>query len=139
MSWTASHDKPLAVEATVDAVNLVGYVTFTDGARVVPNIRIPGDSQLGIETFVAKEVARRNALDIRLAAMNAALAASTAVAGPIALPDLSKQAAFDTANATLLQKLGDALTQKQITDTTPIDPTIPAAFAAQQAALAALK
>lgn len=134
-NWSASLDKPFAVEQT----NLVAYVTFTNGTQTIPGVRIPSDSEKNILAFVARECQRLDAVDVRVAAMNAALAAATVVPGPIALPDISKQAAFDTANATLLQKLGDALTQKQITDTTPIDPTIPAAFAAQQAALAALK
>lgn len=135
MAWSASLDKPYAVEQA----NLVAYVTFTNGAQTFPGVRIPSDSEKSILEFVARECQRLDAVDARVVAMNAALAAATAVPGPIVLPDISKQAAFDTANTTLLQKLGAALDQKRIADATVIDPTIPAAVAAQQAALAAVK
>lgn len=133
--WTASLDKPLAVEQT----NLVAYVTFTNGTQSVPAVRIPGDSEKGILAFIARECQRLDAVDVRIVAMGAALAAATVVPGPIVLPDISKQIALDVANAAVFQKLGDALTQKQIADATVIDPTITAAVVAQQAALAAVK
>lgn len=135
MTWTASLDKPLAVEQA----NLVAYVTYTNGVRTMPGVPTPGDSQGGILAFVARECQRLNAVDARTAAMNAELAKATVVPGPLALPDLSKQATFDAANSALMQKLGTALSQKQITDATAIDPTITAAVAAQEAAAAALK
>lgn len=135
MTWTASLDKPLAVEQA----NLVAYVTYTDGVRTVPGVPTPGDSQAGILAFVARECQRLNAVDTRIAAMNAELGKATVVPGPLALPDILKQATLDAANASLMQKLGVAMTQKQIADATVIDPTIAVAVAAQEAAAAALK
>lgn len=134
MAWSASLDRPLAVEGT----NLVAYVTFTNGVAVVPAMRIPGDSEGGILAFVARQVRLFNAADARTAAVSAALAASTLVPGPLALPDLSLQDVFDAANAVLSQKLGGALSQKQIADAAVLDPTVTAAVAAVQSAQVAL-
>lgn len=134
MAWIASLDKPLTVEGT----NLVAYVTFANGTQTVPSVRIPGDSEGGILAFVARQVALYNAQDVRIIAMNAALAATTAVPGPLVLPDPSAQAAADAASAVLMTKLGAALMQKQIADATLIDPTITAAAAAVQSAQVAL-
>lgn len=135
MTWTASLDKPFAVEGA----NLVAYVTYTSGARADAGVRMPGETEDGILAFVARECQRRVDLDARIAAVNAALAAVKTQPGPIVLPDISAQVALDAAKATLFLKRALAQDQKQITELTAIDPTIPAAVAAVDAAALAAK
>lgn len=135
MAWTASLDKRFNIEGA----DLVAYVTYTDGKQTDAGVRTPGESEKDILIFIARECQRRADVDARVAALNVALASITTLPGPIALPDISAQVAFDAANTTLFQKLSAAQSQKQITDLTPIDPTIPAAVAAQTAAALAVK
>lgn len=135
MTWTASFDKRLAREQT----NLVGYVTYTDGKQVIAGVRIPGETEDDILARIARECLRLDAGDVRIAAIDAAVAASTVVPGPITLPDLSAQIALDAANDVLFRKRAAATAQKQDADLTVIDPTIPAAVEAQAAAALAAK
>lgn len=152
MGWTYSHDDTAPDKGQnprVEPPNAVLYVTYThpDGRTKTPDdndaahVRVPFDPDdlHQPQTFLAQRCAAFDATDQRVARITSSLPSRALTKGPQALTDLSARIAADEANNVLLQKLGAALTQKQITDLTAIDPTITDAVATQEAAAAALK
>lgn len=140
-NWTVFLD-PTAPDGganpRVEAPNAVAYVTYTsDDNRSAPNVRVSYALEIDLLDFLARECERLSALDERNAQMSDVVANSVLVAGPIALPDVSKQQALQAAIVARNLLVSKVLTDKQIADAVALDPTIADAVNAAAAAQAA--